>query len=54
MARSYGYKITVIRSYTFKRQSNLFKDYVIKYYDIKSKSSGAKKAIAFRLRSKNH
>lgn len=45
-AESLGYKIKLIRAYSFNKSYDLFSDYVSNFYQKKTKGSGAVKAIS--------
>lgn len=45
-AAQLGYKITLLKAYSFQRDKNLFKDYVDLFYNKKSNGKGAVKATA--------
>ena len=49
-AKNYGYKIKVLKGYDFDRESNVFKSYIDKIYNIKSNSTNdTQKSIAKSL-----
>jgi DNA polymerase type B, organellar and viral len=45
LAHEFGYKIKVIKGYSFNKELNVFNDYVNDFYKIKSVSKGAIRAI---------